>query len=421
MAKKEDTHYMTSSKTPRLAYFIHILTFFTILILVGFDSNATSKSCNTNNVASAILFQDSLVGFRGKIVDSLTKASIPFATISFYSGESKIISIVCKEDGSFSSDIKRLGARVKISAIGYQEHTYYLVSHHTNIILLKPDNNTLPNIIVSSKAKKKPNANKIIKNVNAHILQNYGDISFDQRFKFYSTAQNYDTTKNEIIDLVDIYYNKLQKTMLAKKWQQDTILFDVNFFKFIGAESLVAGDIIPSSDILRKGLAIGEKNRKNFEFKLMTQYHDKIHGAVYLVSFKPKQNFNDLYLGGRTLGGGSWTWRYFKGEMLIKQDDFSVVKLKYFWDRPVERLNEGNEILYHSKHWKADRVDKIIFNSINYKYEYNYTKDSVTGKYFVSTIKADCHNSGYQIETHRNVLLHYQFDVTSLGIKNIIE
>ena len=213
MAKKEDTHYMTSSKTPRLAYFIHILTFFTILILVGFGSNATSKPCNTNNVASAILFQDSHVGFRGKIVDSLTKASIPFATISFYTGESKIISIVCKEDGSFSSDIKRLGARVKISAIGYQEHTYYLVSHRTNIILLKPDNNTLPNIIVSSKLKKKPNANKIIKIVNAHILQNYGDISFDQRLKFYSTAQNYDTTKNEMIDLVDIYYNKLQKTL----------------------------------------------------------------------------------------------------------------------------------------------------------------------------------------------------------------
>jgi hypothetical protein len=87
----------------------------------------------------------------------------------------------------------------------------------------------------------------------------------------------------------------------------------------------------------------------------------------------------------------------------------------------VERFNAAIEEFYHAPSWKTHIVSKIISNSRIYNYEYSYRKDTVTGKYFVQSIKAGCQDTGYQIENHQRVKLYYQFDTASLGIENIVE
>jgi hypothetical protein len=329
------------------------------------------------------------------------------------------MTIVCDANGEFSTDIKLLKLKVRLSAIGYQERACYLSTDRNRILRLTPVNNVLPDVSVSSKAKKRPNAYRIIKKVNKHIEQNYGDFSFDQRFKNYSFTRNYDTTKGEMDDLIDLRFNKDQRKMQIRQWHHDTANYDAVFFRFVGVPRLLLGDIIPLADILRREWVIGEKHSKGYDFKLLEHYEDRKYGAVYHVSFRPNTRYSDSLLGGRTIG--YLPLGYLKGEMLITEDDYAVVDLKYIWEAKVERLNEAIERLYQAPSWKANRVGKIISNAIIYKFDYSYSKDAVTGKYFVQTIKADCFDTGYQIESNRKVQLYYQFDATSLGVENIVE
>jgi hypothetical protein len=108
-----------------------------------------------------------------------------------------------------------------------------------------------------------------------------------------------------------------------------------------------------------------------------------------------------------------------KGEMLIREKDYAVVSLKYIQELQDARLNKAIEDLYHTPTWKANSVSKIIFDTMTFKHEYSYNKDLATGKYFVQTIKADCYQTGYQVENHRKVQLYYTVDAASLGIENI--
>jgi hypothetical protein len=123
---------------------------------IGAFSNISAKSSVNNNDKHFIdtLFQDTVVNISGKIVDSLTNDPIPFATITFFKGDTNSMTVISKENGTFSNDTKHLITKVRISAIGYQEQIYELITNSKNLILLKPVNNTLPNVIVSSKAKK---------------------------------------------------------------------------------------------------------------------------------------------------------------------------------------------------------------------------------------------------------------------------
>lgn len=83
----------------------------------------------------------------------------------------------------------------------------------------------------------------------------------------------------------------------------------------------------------------------------------------------------------------------------------------------VESLNIATTNLFHTKTWHANRVTKMILDKIIYKYDYMYNKDVHTGKYFIDSINAECFNSGYQIETHRNLLLNIKFNVNNNGIE----
>jgi hypothetical protein len=329
------------------------------------------------------------------------------------------MTVISDANGEFSTGIKHVKSKVRLSAIGYQERTCYLPADLSIILHLTPVNNILPDVFVSSKAKKRPNAYRIIKKVNKHIEQNYGDFSFDQRFKSYSFTRNYDSTKGEMNDLINLHFNKDQRIMQVKHWRQDSTNNNPIFLKFIGVPRLLLGDIIPLADILRRGLVIGEKRSENFDFRLIAHYQDKEYGTVDLVSFRPHATYNDFFLKGYTYA--ELPLGYIKGEILIREDDYAVVDLKYIWEVKVERLNAALERLYQTPSWKANRVGKIISNSIVYKYQYTYSKDINTGKYFVQTIKANCYEAGYQIESNRKVQLYYQFDATSLGVENIVE
>jgi|GEM_PF-2061514 len=379
----------------------------------------SASAKNFEKLKIETVFQDTLDSIRGKIVDSKTNAPIPFVSITFYNEDTLTLTIVSDENGEFSRRVLYKRSKIKLSAIGYQEHTSYLASDHTILLRLKPVENLLPNVVVSSKGLKQPNAKWIIKKVKKHFEQNYGDISFDQRFKVYSTAHNYDTLKGEFTDQLIISFNKEQNSSKAKNWHRDTAIYNKSFFNIIGTPKLVTGNIIPYSDFLRKGLVIGEKQSNKFEFKLLSHYQDKKYGSVYHVSFKPQNNYNEIFLFGYV--ASFLPLGYLKGEMLVSEVDYAVVKIKYIWELKTERINASLEKSFHSLYWKADKQSKIVSSSIINMCEYSYNKDIISGKYYIQTIKSDCHDTGYQIENKQKMQLYYQFDVTSLGISNIVK
>lgn len=366
---------------------------------------------NNNPVYNkSYVLQDSIIYF--KIIDSVTKESIPFATIVFIENDTTKMSIVSNEDGSFSIPNSSSPKKVKISAIGYEEQLVYLFN--SNRLLLKPLRSLLPEIIVKSKAKKTRSANAIIKHVANHFEDNYGNFSFSQSLKFSSEIYNYDTLKEKAEEFVKVYYRNADKSMKSPNWIKDTLYQDKLFTNFIGVPRLCTGDIIPWFDMLRKGLPIDGNNNKGLDFKLISKYKDEKYGLVYIVSFMPNQSFKDSFLG-RTVGG--LARGYLKGEIRIREIDYSIIRLKYIWEMKVESLNRGTTNLFHTKTWKANRVTKMISDKIIYKYDYMYNKDINTGIYYIDSIKAECFNSGYQIETNRNLLLNIKFNVSNNGIE----
>lgn len=356
------------------------------------------------------VLQDSIIYF--KIIDSISKETIPFATIIFIENDTNKISIVSNEDGSFSIPNSSFPKKVKISAVGYEEQLFYLFN--VNRLLLKPLKSLLPEIIIRSKAKKTKSANAIIKQVANRFEDNYGNFSFSQNLKFSSEIYNYDTLKDKAEEFVKVYYRNADKSMKSPNWIKDTLYQDKLFTNFIGVPRLCTGDIIPWFDMLRKGLPIDGNNNKGLDFKLISKYKDEKYGLVYIVSFIPNKSFKDSFLG-RTVGG--LARGYLKGEIRIRELDYSIIRLKYVWEMKVESLNRGTTNLFHTKTWKANRVTKMISDKIIYKYDYMYYKDVHTGKYFIDSINAECFNSGYQIETNRNLLLNIKFNVSNNGIE----
>ena len=396
---------------------------FVILISCAIEAKSLSASAHigwASNINESVVTTgeiDTLGVMRGKIVDSLTSTSIPYATVTFFKDDSSSMTIVASDKGEFSTDVKHLKSKIQISAIGYQQQAYYLVIDHNNLLRLKPVSVTLPNVIVSSKSQKKANASRIIKNVNKHFEQNYGDLTFDQRFNVEWILRNYDSTKCKRTAVIGFRFLKDQRVMLAKKWNEDTVNCDAVFFKFIGVERITSGDIGSRGDILRKEMVLSEKRRKSFDFRLLAHYEDKLLGGVYLISFKPLgTTIHDFYLNKAYLPLG-----YLRGEMMVRENDYAVISINYTWEMNVEAFNRQIEVDFNSPHWKAFKVNKIIANPVIYNYRYSYMKDTVTGKYFLQTIKADSYESGYQIETHRKVQLYYQYEANSLGVEKIVE
>ena len=227
---------------------------------------------NNNPVyKKSYVLHDSLISF--KIIDSITKESIPFATISFIENDTCKLAFVSNEDGSFFIPNSSFPKKVKISAIGYEEQLFYLFN--VNRLLLKPLKSFLPEIIVRSKAKKTKSANAIIKHVANHFEDNYGNFSFSQNLIFSSEIYNYDTLKEKTEDLVKFYYRHSDKRMKSPNWIKDTLYQDKLFSIFIGVPQLCTGDIIPWFDMLRKGLPIDGNNNKGLDFKLISKYRCK--------------------------------------------------------------------------------------------------------------------------------------------------
>ncbi|MDP3568143.1 hypothetical protein [Sediminibacterium sp.] len=389
-----------------ILFLLLLNSIFSHFLVLGNPINVYNNSLLNKNFVS----QDSIIYF--KIIDSITKESIPFATIVFIENDTTKMSIVSNEDGSFSIPNSSSPKKVKISAVGYEEQLFYLF--HVNRLLLKPLKSLLPEIIIRSKAKKTKSANAIIKHVANRFVDNYGNFSFSQILKFSSEIYNYDTLKEKAEEFVKVYYRNADKSMKSPNWIKDTLYQDKLFTNFIGVPQLCTGDIIPWFDMLRKGLPIDGNNNKGLDFKLISKYKDEKYGLVYIVSFMPNQSFKDSFLG-RTVGG--LARGYLKGEIRIREFDYSIIRLKYIWEMKVESLNGFITNLFHTKTWHANRVTKMISDKIIYKYDYIYNKDVLTGKYFIDSINAECFNSGYQIETNRNLLLNLKFNVSSIGIE----
>jgi hypothetical protein len=383
-------------------------------IVVGFLLVVSRGLCSDHRPSVDTGVRDTSDYIRGKVVDSVTNESIPFVVITLITEDSAKLTIVSNQKGEFSSRLNKPISKVRISAIGYQNITRYVRPGKDTLFHLVLAGDQLPNVVVTGKAKKKRDAGWIIKKVNRQFDLNYGDFSFDQKFKIHAAAYNYDTIKNKMIEQYDLHFDNDIKSGKLKSWSKDTAVYDAVFFNSIGTPELIEGDIVPNMDIIRKGLTINKKQSESFDFRLQAHYQDKNNGSVYLVSFKPYKKYPG-YLGGRTLA--DLEHGFLKGEILIREDDFAIVSIRYVFEKKVEIFNRSLELSLLNPNWKANQLSRLISSTVVYNYEYSYAKDTSTGKYFVETIKTNCYQTGYQVEHHQNVQLHYQFDFTSLDVQ----
>ena len=129
-----------------------------------------------------------------KILDSISFAPIPFATVSF-SNSSGIIS---DENGDFELIKNELNDEdsLFISSMGYKKVSYSLNRFNDSIIFLSPKPIELNNVIITNR---KLNSQEIIEKIKAAITQNYQtDLSENKIFyrkEYNSTIEKFEINK----------------------------------------------------------------------------------------------------------------------------------------------------------------------------------------------------------------------------------
>ena len=384
------------------------------------NNSATPSAGDSNKLRNGTRLQDTLITFNGKIVDSVTNEPVPFAKITACTQPGSMI-IVADAKGEFKVTSMRVKPGVLLSAVGYKQHTYQLIAGQTNVLRLAFESNLLPNVTVTTQMGK--NAGKILRRVEKNMEKNYGNPTFNQKLNVQELIRNYDTTESKIAYLLTQHLDEDQVSTLIRTLEHhsDTASYNPIFFNFIGSPDLSLWSVINCFDFLRKGVVTGKKSKEYFDFKLLGHYEDENYGPVYRISFKPHSAdykvFHDISQVNIQPGWG-W-WNRFNGEMLVSENDYAIVNVKYTQDVAVEIRKRGIAYLYHSPGWKADRVSKIVPYSETFNNEYSYAKDTATGKYFIQSLKFNCYETGYQIENNQSVQLYYQFNLNSLGVENV--
>ncbi|WP_194767374.1 carboxypeptidase-like regulatory domain-containing protein [Tamlana sp. I1] len=152
---------------------------------------------------------------QAKILDSVSKNPIPYATISINENSG----VISNENGDFLLYLNDKSSKtdsLKIRSLGYETKQYLIKNFKDSIILLREKSIELEEVLVSNKNY---SAEEIVEKINENLEQNYNHDPIKSRL-FYRASFFNQLLKNEV---------KIKKTTIPELNQQfvDSILTDM--------------------------------------------------------------------------------------------------------------------------------------------------------------------------------------------------
>lgn len=236
--------------------------------------------------------------FNGKVVDSQSGRTLPFATIEALGSYAATVTNI---DGEFTIKILKDAdvSQLKISYIGYQNKIIALSSfddQQSNTVELVQSSIQLEQITVRPQ-----DAAELITDVLANIRENYSQQPMMMRGFYRETIErgrNYVSISEAIIDVYKgSYSNEYQVDQVklfkgrksADVEKMDTVLFKVQG----GPNTTILMDVVKNPYIL-----LSEEYTDIYDFRLsdVITIDDRLH---YVISFNQKEYVDDPYYHGR--------------------------------------------------------------------------------------------------------------------------
>jgi hypothetical protein len=236
--------------------------------------------------------------FYGKVVDSGTHRSLPFATIEALGSNTATVTNI---DGNFTIKIDRNStvSQLKISYIGYQNKTVNLADFEGDSpynVELAESSIQLKQVTIRPK-----DAMELINNVLYNIRVNYSERPMMMRGFYRETIErgrNYVSISEAVIDIYKgSYSNEFQVDQVklfkgrksADVEKMDTVLFKVQG----GPNTTILLDVVKNPYIL-----LSEEYQDVYDFRLtdVITIDDKLH---YVVTFNQKEYVDEPFYKGR--------------------------------------------------------------------------------------------------------------------------
>lgn len=236
--------------------------------------------------------------YYGKVVDSNSNNSLPFATIEALGSNTATVTNI---DGDFTIKIEKTAnvSQLKISYIGFQNKIVNLSDFEDQksyTVMLEQSTIQLKQVTIRPK-----DAAELITNVLDNIRNNYSDQPMMMRGFYRETIQrgrNYVSISEAIIDVYKgAYVNEYQVDQVklfkgrksADVEKMDTVLFKVQG----GPNTTILMDVVKNPYIL-----LSEEYIDIYDFRLtdVITIDDRLH---YVISFNQKEYVDDPYYKGR--------------------------------------------------------------------------------------------------------------------------
>lgn len=236
--------------------------------------------------------------YYGKVVDSNSNNSLPFATIEALGSNTATVTNI---DGDFTIKIEKTAnvSQLKISYIGFQNKIVNLSDFEdqkSHTVMLEQSTIQLKQVTIRPK-----DAGELITKVLDNIRNNYSDQPMMMRGFYRETIQrgrNYVSISEAIIDVYKgAYINEYQVDQVklfkgrksADVEKMDTVLFKVQG----GPNTTILMDVVKNPYIL-----LSEEYIEIYDFRLtdVITIDDRLH---YVISFNQKEYVDDPYYKGR--------------------------------------------------------------------------------------------------------------------------
>jgi hypothetical protein len=236
--------------------------------------------------------------YYGKVVDSDTHRTLPFATIEALGSNTATVTNI---DGNFTIKIDRNStvSQLKISYIGFQNKIVNLAEFEgdrSTTVELVQSNIQLKQVTIRPK-----DAMELINNVLYNIRMNYSEKPMMMRGFYRETIErgrNYVSISEAVIDIYKgSYSNEFQVDQIklfkgrksADVERMDTVLFKVQG----GPNTTILLDVVKNPYIL-----LSEEYQDIYDFHLtdVITIDDKLH---YVVSFNQKEYVDEPFYRGR--------------------------------------------------------------------------------------------------------------------------
>jgi len=346
---------------------------------------------------SASCFSQQPEFLNGKIVDSITKEPVVFATVRII-GKAK--GVITNMDGGFRlpSRYWELGESIEISSMGFQKKEVSLLELSLdtfNTIRLSPAIFELAEAVVSAKKKREPTARQIIRRAVARIPENFpvNDFTTKGYYRDYQfDSLGYLNLNEAILEVFDAGFDEIDmlttRTRIYDYVQNESFRRDTladNPYNYKDWRKIIDKVYLPAYggnefEILRVHDAVRNYELNTFDFinelskgdmlrnHTLTKFSDTYTDEEILYSIQLKRSEPDFTA---------------RGVIFIAKKDFAIHKLQYaVYDESKKNLDpllqqqgiSGQLVFEVKTEYKRGYDDKMYLNYISFHNTFRLAK-----------------------------------------------